>query len=84
VNQFLMGALATACAVAGLFFLKFWRLSGDRLFAFFAIAFWLLGLTWIVLGVGEVAAESRHHVYLVRLAAFLLIIAAVIDKNRRS
>jgi hypothetical protein len=79
-----MGALAAASGIAGLFFLKFWRLSGDRLFAFFAVAFWLLGLTWIVLGVGNVAVESRHHVYLIRLAAFLLIIVAVIDKNRRS
>jgi hypothetical protein len=84
MSQFLMGSVATASLIAGFFFLKFWRVSGDRLFAFFAAAFALLGVNWIVLGVGEVAVESRHIVYVIRLVAFLLIIAAVVDKNRRS
>jgi hypothetical protein len=78
-----MGALAAVSSIAGLFFVKLWRVSGDRLFALFAVAFWMLALNWIVLGLGNVAAESRHHVYFIRLLAFVLIAVAVIDKNRR-
>jgi hypothetical protein len=28
--------------------------------------------------------ESRHYVYVLRLLAFLLLIAGIVDKNRRS
>lgn len=83
MNQFLMGALAALSSIAGLLFLKLWRLSADRLYCFFAAAFWLLALNWVVLGVGNVAAESQHRVYSLRLLAFVLIAVAVIDKNRR-
>jgi hypothetical protein len=83
MNQFLMGALTALSAVAGLLFLKLWRVSGDRLFALFGVAFWMLAANWLVLGIGNVAAESRHHVYFVRFLAFALIAAAVIDKNKR-
>ena len=38
---FLHGAIAMGFAVAGLYFLRFWRDTGDRLFAFFAAAFWV-------------------------------------------
>lgn len=82
-QQFLLGALSTASLIAGLFFLKLWHVSRDRLFSLFAAAFWLLALNWVVLGFARVAAESQHRVYLIRLLAFLLIAAAIIDKNRR-
>lgn len=80
---FLWGATASACAVAGLFFLRFWRASGDRFFVFFALAFWLLGLNWVVLAAFDKGPEAVHPAYLIRLAAFLLILVAIVDKNRR-
>jgi len=83
INMALLGALALAGWVAGLFFLRFWRLSGDRLFVFFCAAFWLLGLNWLSLVVIHWVPETRHHAFLVRLLAFALIIIGVIDKNRR-
>jgi hypothetical protein len=77
------GALAMACAVAGLFFLRFWRTIGDRLFVFFSLAFWVLGVEWAVLGsLTEAAAETRPIVYLPRLLAFILIVVGIWDKNR--
>jgi hypothetical protein len=79
----LNGALAMACWVAGLFFMKFWRTSRDRLFVFFAYAFWALALHWAALGAFEIPTERRHFIYVARLAAFLLIIVGVVDKNRR-
>jgi hypothetical protein len=70
--------------IAGLFFLRFWKLSRDRLFVFFASAFWLLGLNWLGLALTNPTQESRHEIYLVRLLAFVLIIIGIVDKNRRS
>ncbi len=81
--HFFWGATTLACAVAGLFFLRFWSETRDRLFALFGAAFFLLGLNWLLLEILRPDRESRHLVYLVRLAAFSLILIAVLDKNRR-
>ena len=78
-----MGAIALASWVAGLFFLRFWRETGDRLFAVFAVAFWLLGTTRIGLAFLPAQTEGQTHWYWVRLAAFVLILLAILDKNRR-
>jgi len=84
MNQLLYGALAMAAWLAGLFFLRFWRVTRDRLFVFFVLAFWLLALNWLGLGLVPSTLEARHEVYLLRLLAFGLISAGVLDKNRRS
>lgn len=76
------GSLVTCCLVAATFFLDFWRRSRDRFFALFATAFLLLGLSWLAGVITGVALEFNRPVYLVRLVAFLVIIIAVIDKNR--
>jgi hypothetical protein len=55
---------------------------GERLFAFFAVAFIMLAINWLALAAIDPAFEARHVLYLVRLAAFILIIVAIIDKNR--
>ena len=68
-----------ACAV---FFFRFWRESGDRLFAFFSGAFSLLSLCWVLLALIDPADESRPSIYAIRLMAFALIIIGAIDKNR--
>lgn len=81
LQEFMNGILVTACFVAGLFFLRFWRRTRDRLFLIFATAFWMLGLNWLALAF-TTRDEVQTRWYVVRLAAFLLILAAVIDKNR--
>lgn len=80
--QFLWGALSLASVIAGLFFFRFWIISRDRLFVFFALAFWTLALHWMGLGIANPGIETRHYLYLVRLLAFVLIIAGILDKNR--
>lgn len=82
MTAFIMGAIAMASFVAGLFFLRFWRDTGDRLFLIFSVAFVLLGLTRLALALTHSENEGRTYVYWVRLVAFLLIIVAIIDKNR--
>lgn len=78
---FLQGVSATGALVAGLFFFRFWRDSGDRLFAFFGAAFCLLSLSWTLLGLVSPGDEARPYIYAIRLVAFLCIIAGMIDKN---
>ncbi len=80
--DFLSGAVAFGFLIAGLFFLRFWSRLGDPLFLSFALAFWLLGLGQAILALAGLPLEERSSVYLIRLAAFLLIIFAILRKNR--
>ncbi len=82
VNRFMLGALVMACFAAGLFFLRFWRKTRDRLFAIFAVAFWLMGLNWLLLSFTKSDYEFRPALYLIRLLAFVLILYAILEKNR--
>lgn len=84
MTDFLWGANAMAALVAAVFFLRFRRETGDRLFSLFALAFGALALSWLLPVLLAPARESSYLFYLVRLAAFLLIIAAIVDKNRSS
>jgi len=80
-TNFMLGAIAVASVVAGLFFLRFWRRTRDRLFLMFAAAFWLMAVNWAALAFTQ-ADEIRTAFYVVRLVAFVLILVAIIDKNR--
>jgi len=82
MNHFMSGLLTAMSATISLFFLKFFRESRDRLFAFFAAGFALLGLYWATPTLFTVHSETQHYWFLIRLGGFLLIIAGVIDKNR--
>ena len=79
----LSGILVALDAVAGLFFVKFWAASRDRLFALFAAAFWILGIQRLLLAATRTIFEDQAVFYTLRLLAFVIIIVAIIDKNRR-
>ena len=81
--DFLSGAITMGFAIAGLFFLRFWKRTGEGLFLAFAFAFWLLGLSQALLTFASIAVEERSWLYLLRLAAFSLILVSVWIKNRR-
>lgn len=81
---FMHGAVTVACFAVGLKFLKFWKLSRDRFFLWFAAAFWAFALGWSLRTLGPSSADHAYYVYLPRLAAFLLIVVAIFDKNRRA
>ena len=81
--DFLSGAVTMGFVVAGLFFLRFWKRTGERLFIAFALAFWLLGLGQALLSFTDIPVEERSWLYLLRLAAFSLILVSVWSKNRR-
>ena len=83
VNQVLWAMTAMASLGVAVFFLRFWRQTADRLFLLFAAAFGLLAAHWTVLAALNPVRDSRHLAYLIRLAAFLVIIIAILDKNRK-
>lgn len=83
LRHFLWGALTMSSLVAAVFFGHFWRLSRDRLFIYFMVAFLAMSLNWLGLAIVDPHVETRHQLYLLRLFAFAVIIAGVIDKNRR-
>ncbi len=83
MRDFIWGTLTMACAVIALHFLRYWRTSGDRLFVFFGVAFAVMAVNWLSLAIVDPRIEGRHYLYFLRLAAFLLIIIGIVDKNRR-
>jgi hypothetical protein len=82
MNDFLTGAVMLGEAAVAAYFLRSWQRTRDRLFILFAAAFALLSLErWFLVLIGH-ENELRSLVYLIRLAAFILILLAIIDKNR--
>jgi uncharacterized membrane protein len=82
MHDFLLGYVFATSMVAGLFFLRFWRATRDLLFLAFAAAFTIEGLNRLTFLVIEDPTEAVPGVYAVRLVAFLLIVAAIVGKNR--
>ena len=82
INSFLSGVIFLGHAAAGLFFLRFWARTRDRLFVLFAIAFWVFALIRVAMLVLDQPDEDQL-LYWFRLAAYLLILAAIVDKNLR-
>jgi hypothetical protein len=80
---FVSGLITMGFLISGLFFVRYWVRTRDTLFAAFAAAFWLLGLNQAILALSDLPVEERSWMYLLRLAAFVIIITAVALKNRR-
>jgi len=83
IEPFLAGAITFGFLIAGLYFLRFWSRTRDGLFIAFALAFWLLGLNQALITLTDIPVEERSSLYLLRLAAFSLIIGAIILKNKK-
>ena len=81
IIPYVSGAITMGQLIAGLFFLKFWTRTRDRLFLAFAAAFWLLALNQGIIALAGIPREEQSWVYVLRLAAFLLIIMAIVSKN---
>jgi len=82
MTELISGALVALSLVAGLFFLRFWKKTRDRFFAFFAAAFWLLAINRLAVVWLTEKSEHLAAAYLIRLVAFVLILVAIVDKNR--
>jgi len=71
-----------ACFVAAMFFWRFYRQSRDRLFLFFGLGFTIFAVNRLVLELLEEGHEAATYVYVSRLIAFMMILYAIVDKNR--
>jgi len=80
LNQLMAGAITMGSWAIALFFLRFWRRTHDRLFAYFSVAFFLFGVERLVM-VWSARTESHAYVYLIRLLAFVLIVFGIVSKN---
>ena len=81
---FVAGLIAMGDAIAALFFARFYRVSGDRLFLYFAAGFALLTVQRATLAAADYLPVPLTAHYVLRLAAFLVILAGIVDKNRAS
>ncbi|HUQ73460.1 MAG TPA: DUF5985 family protein [Burkholderiales bacterium] len=79
--EYLSGAVTLGYIVAALFFLRFWRRTGERLFIAFGIAFMLLALNQALAQWLGAADERVAYTYLLRVLGFVLILGAIVDKN---
>jgi hypothetical protein len=84
LEGFLLGFIVLASVASGLFFLKFWRRTRDGLFLAFGAAFLIEGLNRMAFLLVEPPNEGSPAIYVVRLLAFLLILAAIVRKNREA
>jgi hypothetical protein len=82
MNAFLIGGIAIASLIAGLYFFRFWRQTRDPFFIFFALSFWIEAANRLAMAWLAVPTEDAPVYYLVRLVAYGLIIAAIVIKNR--
>jgi hypothetical protein len=84
LHPFMAGSTFALNLVAALLFLRFYRRTRDRLFLFFAAAFAIMGVNRLIFTAAVPADNAQEPLqYVARLVAFLLIIYAIIDKNRR-
>jgi hypothetical protein len=79
---FLTGMTSALSLVAALFFLRFWRQTRDRFFLLFSAAFFAMTFNWVSLALVDPENEIRPLFYTARAVAFVLILAAIVDKNR--
>ncbi|MGF6180337.1 hypothetical protein ABIB42_001340 [Massilia sp. UYP32] len=81
MTHLLAGAIAMASITIALFFLRFWRASGDRFFLYFALSFAIEGLHRVYAVLRDGGGEDSPLHYLIRLLAYGLILWAILEKN---
>ena len=82
INGFLLGIIVTTSFAAAAFFLKFWKQTNDVLFLAFGVAFAIEGLNRLAFLSLDEVEQGHPIIYMVRLASYLLILAAIVHKNR--
>ena len=79
--EFLAGSVSMGFVIAALFFARFWRNTRDRFFLAFAAAFLLLAINQALAQWLGAADERVSYTYLLRVLAYVIILAAIVDKN---
>lgn len=82
-SDFFAGMIAMGYLVASAFFFRFWVRTSDALFVAFSVSFLLLAISSALTSLLSLPYEERSWLYLIRLAAFVLLIVAILGKNFR-
>jgi uncharacterized membrane protein HdeD (DUF308 family) len=80
-TAFLLGVIAAFSAIAGVFFVRFWRETRDSFFLAFAVFFFIEAGNRTALLFLSHPNEGSPWIYLIRLVALLIILAAILHKN---
>lgn len=81
--EYLSGAVTLGFVVAAGFFFSFWRKTAERLFLAFALAFVLFAINQGLAFALTVVSEPTSVIYALRVLGFVIILAAIVDKNAR-
>lgn len=89
--SFLSGIYMITFATSGLIFFKFYKSTGDRFFKFFGFACGLFSIERLalffvtdpLLSTPSTNSKPESWVYIIRLVAFLIIVYAILEKNRK-
>lgn len=82
-SDFFSGMITMGYFVASAFFIRFWVRTSDKLFIAFSVAFLLLAISTALTSLLSLPYEERSWLYLIRLAAFVLLIVAILGKSFR-
>ncbi len=81
LENLISGLTTMGFLVAGVFFFRFWSRTREMLFAIFGLSFFLLVANQLVTHAFGLPEQELFWAYLLRVIAFLLLIAAIVTKN---
>jgi uncharacterized membrane protein HdeD (DUF308 family) len=81
ITAFLLGIISAFSIIAGVFFVRFWRETRDSFFLAFAVFFFVEAGNRIALLFLSRPNEGSPWIYVIRLIALLIILAAILHKN---
>lgn len=81
LTHVLLGAVIMGDMIAGLFFVRFWKVTGDRFFLFFAASFVGIAVSRVVVDEGVPPFGYEPLGYMIRILSYLFIIAGILYKN---
>jgi hypothetical protein len=82
-SDFFAGMITMGYLVASAFFFRFWVRTSDALFIAFSVSFLLFAVSAALTSLLSLPYEERSWLYLIQLAAFVLLIVAILAKNFR-
>lgn len=81
LTHVLLGAVIMGDVIAGLFFVRFWKITGDRFFLFFAASFIAVAVSRVVVNEEIPPFGYEPFGYMIRILSYLFIIAGILYKN---
>lgn len=78
---FLSGMITAGYLIAALFFFRFWKRTGDSLFATFGLSFVLFAISQSLSVSFDFLHDDKTVVFILRLFGFGLLLVAIARKN---